>query len=178
MILRRSAHARRTGVATVEAAVVLSLLLVPVILGVWEVGRLVYAQQVVINAAREGARLAAQGRIVNRLGTPTEITYDSGTPNVKDTVYTAIVTGGLPGLARADVTTKFGFDGETPSASPSKQPFQGLKNEKFTVYVSIPFEKVRWINLGLVNPTIVEYDVEWQMLVDDEFVVNPNLPKW
>lgn len=178
MMLRRTAIARRAGVATVEAAVVLALLLVPVILGVWEVGRLVYAHQVVTNAAREGARLAAQGRVVNRLGTPTEISFDSGTPNVKDTVYQALVTGGLPGIARSRVTIRFGFDGETPSASPTKLPYQGIKNEKFRVFVSVPWEDVRWINLGLVNPAVVEYTVDWQMLVDDPFSLNTDLPKW
>jgi TadE-like protein len=178
MMQRRTASSRRAGVATVEAAVVLALLLVPVIIGVWEVGRLVYAHQVVTNAAREGARLAAQGRVVNRLGTPTEITFDSGTPNVKDTVYQAIVTGGLSGLARSDVTIRFGFEGETPSATPSKLPYQGLKNERFRVFVSVPWDKVRWVNLGLVNPTTVEYTVDWQMLVDDTFTVNVDLPKW
>ncbi|MBX3397132.1 MAG: pilus assembly protein [Gemmataceae bacterium] len=178
MMQRRTAFRRRAGVATVEAAVVLALLLVPVIIGVWEVGRLVYAQQVITNAAREGARLAAQGRVVNRLGTPTEIAFNSGTPNVADTVYQAIVTGGLSGLTRADVTIRFGFEGETPSANPSKLPYQGLKNERFRVFVSVPWDKVKWVNLGLVNPTTVEYTVDWQMLVDDTFTINVDLPKW
>lgn len=178
MMNRRTAGPRRAGVATVEAAVVLAVLLVPVIIGVWEVGRLVYAQQVVTNAAREGARLAAQGRVINRLGTPTEIDFDSGTPNIKDTVYQALVTGGLSGIPRANVTIKFAFDGETPSASPTRNPYQGIKSEKFRIFVSVPWEKVRWVNLGLVNPTTVEYTVDWQMLVDDPFSLNVDLPKW
>jgi hypothetical protein len=178
MKLRRTAQIRRAGVATVEAAVVLALLLVPVIIGVWEVGRLVYAQQVITNAAREGARLAAQGRVINRLGTPTEIAFDTGTPNVTETVFQAITTGGLSGLTRADVTIRFGFEGETPSANPSKLPYQGLKNERFRVFVSVPWDKVKWVNLGLVNPTTVEYTVDWQMLVDEAFTINVDLPKW
>ncbi len=178
MMLRRSASTRRAGVATVEAAVVLALLLVPVIIGVWEVGRLVYAQQVITNAAREGARLAAQGRIVNRQNTPTEIAFNTGSLNVADVVYQAIVTGGLSGIARADVTVRFGFEGETPSANPVKLPYMGLKNERFRVFVSVPWDKVKWVNLGLVNPTTVEYTVDWQTLVDETFTVNVDLPKW
>lgn len=177
MMLRRAAN-RRAGVATVEAAVVLALLLTPILLGIWEVGRLVYAQQVVANAAREGARLSAQGRIINRLGTPTEIQYGTGTPNIKDAVYQSLVTGGLGTLTQADITVKFGFAGETPSTAPTRHPYEGVKNEQFRVYVSIPFAKVRWINFGLVNPTTVEYQVDWQMLVDDSFNVNVDLPKW
>lgn len=178
MMLRRRATTRRAGVATVEAAVVLAVLLVPVIIGVWEVGRLVYAQQVVTNAAREGARLAAQGRVINRLGTPTEISFNSGTPNIQDTVYQAIVTGGLAGLSKSDVTVRFAFQGETLSSSPARNPFEGIKSEKFQVFVSVPWNRVRWVNLGLVNPTVVQYTVDWQMLVDDTFTVNIDLPKW
>lgn len=178
MIHRRSTAARRAGVATVEAAVVLALLLVPVLLGVWEIGRLIYVQQVVTNSAREGARLAAQGRIVNRLGTPTAIAFNTGTPNVVDTIYQAMVTGGLSGLAKSDITVKYAYDSDTLSTAPSYNPSDGTKNQKFRVYVSIPFSKVRWISVGLVNPTTVSYTVDWTMLVDDAFSVNSDLPKW
>jgi hypothetical protein len=174
----RTNRPRRRGVAAVEMALVTMLFVLPLLIGLWEVGRLVYCQQVVTNAAREGARLAAQGRIVNRLGTPTQIAFASGTPNVRDTVYQAIVTGGLSGLARADVTIKFGLGGETPSAAPGRNPSDGEKNESFKVFVSVPFDKVRWISLGLVNPTVVQYEVDWQMLVDDAFNVNVSLPTW
>lgn len=178
LLHRRSTAARRAGVATVEAAVVLALLLVPVLLGVWEVGRLIYCQQVVTNAAREGARLAAQGRIINRLSTPTAIAFNSGTPNVVDTIYQAMVTGGLTGLAKADITVKYAYDADTMTAAPPYNPSDGTKNQKFRVFVSIPFAKVRWISVGLVNPTTVSYTVDWTILVDDAFSVNSDLPKW
>ncbi len=186
MMLRRSSPSRRCGVATVEAAIVLSLLLVPVLLGVWEIGRLIYVQQVVTNSAREGARLAAQGRIVNRLGTPTAIEFKTGTPNVRDTVVEAILTGGLANLSRAeagnpdqsDIVVKFAFDNDALSANPPAGPSTGAKNQRFRVYVEIPFAKVRWITVGLVNPTKVTYTVDWQMLVDDAFTVTTDLPKW
>lgn len=186
MIIRRSSPVRRCGVATVEAAIVLSLLLVPVLLGVWEIGRLIYVQQVVTNAAREGARLAAQGRIVNRLGTPTAIGFKTGTPNVRDTVCQAILTGGLNGLSttessnpdQSDIVVKFAFDNNALSANPPDDPSDGTKNQRFRVYVEVPFAKVRWITVGLVNPTKVSYTVDWQMLVDDAFTVTVDLPKW
>jgi Flp pilus assembly protein TadG len=170
---------RRRGVASVEAAVVLAVLLLPLLLGIWEIGRLVHAQQVVANSAREGARLAAQGRIINATGTPTEIQFATGTPNVNDAVYQSLVTGGLSSLAKTDVTVMFGFTAtEAPTLAPTKQPFQGAKNERFRVTVSIPFSKVRWVNIGLISPTTVEYRVDWQMLVDDPFTVNTTLPNW
>jgi Flp pilus assembly protein TadG len=51
----------RTGAAAVELAVCLPLLLT-VLLGVWEVGRMVSAQQIIANAAREGGREVAAGQ--------------------------------------------------------------------------------------------------------------------
>ncbi len=50
----------RRGAATVEFAVVLPVLLL-FVLGILEIGRLVMVAQVSTNAAREGARYAAQG---------------------------------------------------------------------------------------------------------------------
>lgn len=179
-MVRRSSAVRRSGVASVEAALVLALVVVPLMIGVWEVGRLVYAQQVVSTAAREGCRLAAQGKTVNALGTPTLIlagspgTADPTNPNVWDTVYQAVTTGGLPGLARADVSITFAFI-DPPSAT---HPHEGVKNQRFRVTVQVPFSKVRWVNLGLINPTSVYYQADWQMLVDDPFTLNPVLPTW
>ncbi len=51
---------RRSGTACVELAVVLPVLVL-LLTGIWEVGRMVEATQVVSNAAREGVRCAANG---------------------------------------------------------------------------------------------------------------------
>jgi Flp pilus assembly protein TadG len=58
MTLARRRQERRHGIAVVEVAVVLPLL-VALLLGVWEVGRLIMLQNILDNAAREGARIAA-----------------------------------------------------------------------------------------------------------------------
>jgi hypothetical protein len=44
------------------------------------------------------------------------------------------------------------------------------------VTVTIPWSQVRWINLGIINPTTVSYTAYWQMMTDDVFTINPNLP--
>src|SRR5262249_29828836 len=49
----------RRGVAAIEMGFVTMLFVIPLIIGIWEVGRMIHVQQVVANAAREGARLAA-----------------------------------------------------------------------------------------------------------------------
>lgn len=182
MLTRRTPARRRTGTASVEAATVLSLVVVPLMIGVWEMGRLVHAQQVVANAAREGARLAAQGRTVTTTGT-NNITVAPPSPygpNVQDTVYEALVTGGLNGIQQSDVTMTFQFlnpDG-TPDTSGITDPYQAPKLQRYRITVSVPWSKIRWINLGIVNPTTVNYSVDWYMMVDSPFTVNTTMPSW
>ena len=74
MILAKRAQARNPrGIATVELAVILPFLLI-LLLGVWEIGRLIQVQQVMSNSAREAARLAGQSVIIDLNDNPKEIT--------------------------------------------------------------------------------------------------------
>src|SRR3954452_6429882 len=60
----RSRDERRLGTATVEFAFLAPLLLV-VVLGIWELGRMVEVQQIISNAAREGGRQASTSNLTN-----------------------------------------------------------------------------------------------------------------
>jgi len=80
MLRTRPARPRRDAAAVVELALLLPFLLV-VIIGIWEVGRLIQVQQALNNAAREGTRLAAQGQIISQVGAPTQIAVSTGTPS-------------------------------------------------------------------------------------------------
>jgi hypothetical protein len=136
----------------------------------------------VANSAREGARLATQGYTLLSNGTQVQINTNTGTPNVAQTVYDYLLGAGLSQLQPSDVTVTFTFtspltSGPNTGTYPS-QPYLGQKGESFTVCVSIPWNKVKWSNLGLINPTDVSYTVSWMMLVDDTFTVNPALPPW
>jgi Flp pilus assembly protein TadG len=178
-MLRRT-HPRR-GVAAVEFALVAMLFLVPLLIGVWEVGRLVQVQQIVSNAAREGARLAAQAYTIKSDGTVTQIYKDSsgGTPNVRDAVYQYLFAAGLTNLQNtaADLDVTFTFLAPRSDGGPATEPYQGEKGQPFRVTVTIrDWSKVRWVNFGLVNPGGVTATVNWQMLMDDPFSVNETLP--
>jgi Flp pilus assembly protein TadG len=190
-MLRRHPPARRSAVAAVETYVVITFILFPVMLGVWEVGRLVQVQQIVSNAAREGARVAAQGRTIKADGTVTEIVVEvpppnaTSSPNVKAAVMQTLVGAGLKELTWSDVDVQFQW--MTPVINmppPDNRPpgaaavFEGQKGQRFQVKVTIPFNKVRWITFGIVNPTVVTYTVQWRMMVDDPFVMNTNVPTW
>lgn len=192
----RRTHRRpiRRGVAAIELAFVTMLLVIPLMIGIWEVGRLVQVQQIVSNSAREGARLSAQAFTINTSGTTTQIKTMSGTNSVHGAVYDYLYSAGLTNLQPGDVTVAFAFT--TPrttdyvplSADPSgtswpagslpNEPCFGEKGQIFTVRVTIPWNKVRWINMGLVNPETVTFTVTWQMLTDERFQVNDQLPTW
>ena len=164
--------------AAAEFAVIFPAILFPLLVGVWEVGRLIQVQQVVSNAAREGARLAAQGYTINSSGSPTQIMTSAGSPNVADTVYDYLVAAGFTNLQRSDVTVTFTYLAPRTDGQPATEPYQGQKGQPFAVNVSIPWAKVRWVNLGVLNPATVDARLTWQMVVDDPFTVNDTIPTW
>ena len=173
----------RKGAAAVEFAVVMTFVVVPMLVGLWELGRAVQVQQIVANAARDGARLAAQGRTVNSTGTTTDILaqpapLDATLPNVKAAVYQSLIGAGLTQLRLADVTVAFAF------ASPGGRvnPAEGLKSERFSVKVTINYdEKVRWVNFVIppaYRPTTISYTADWRMMVDEPFAAPGPIPVW
>ncbi len=177
-MLRSRLQARRRGIAAVETAVVTLFFLVPMIIGVWEIGRLVQVQQIVSNGTREGARIAGQGFTFKPDGTQTQVTVTSGTPNLRDYVYQYLYGAGLTNLQPGDVTVAFRFLAPRSDGAAATEPYQGEKGQPFEVTVTIPWDRVRWVNLGIVNPTTVTFTVRWQMLTDDPFTVNTTLPSF
>ena len=53
-----------------------------------------------------------------------------------------------------------------------------MKNQRFRVRVTIPYDNVRWTTLSLFNPKNLTAETYWQCLVDDPFTVNTTLPGW
>lgn len=174
-------------------------------------GRYVQVEQIVANAAREGARLASQGRTINDQGSPTEIVRSVPPPNtlrqpnVKAAVMQYLAGAGLQKLHYEDVDVTFQFIASRPGdpalVGPipgAVEPFQGVQNQRFQVSVTIsdrvdpndpksplkpegqrPLrERVLWSTLGIVKPDVVNYQVEWVMLVDRPYTVNATLPSW
>lgn len=203
MLRPRTPSRRRSGAAAVEFAFVMSFVLTPILIGVWEMGRAIQVQQIVTNAAREGARLAAQGRTINQNGTQTQIVTSldpgsnpGGLPNVKAAVYQTLHGAGLKSLtwntsgnpANDDFTVSFAFlpaqPGDPPlsgAVSGATEPWQGVKNQRFAVTVTLTqkgWHKCRWINLGIVNPTKLVFTAEWRTMADDPFSVNTDIPTW
>ncbi len=180
------ASRERGGAASVEFAVCMVWVLFPLMVGLWEAGRAVQIQQMVSTAAREGARLAAQGRTVTSAGVQTDIktailpaANTTNQPNVKAAVMQSLAGSGLAGLRWADVDVFFTFTDGTTS---NTDPYQGTKNQGFTVQVVVKYDgKVRWRqdpNISGLAITSLQSTTKWQMLVDDPFVINTALPPW
>ncbi len=179
-MIRQQASPRRA-VAAIELALVTSGILIPLLFGVWEIGRLIQVKQIVANSAREGARLAAQGYTVDGSGTPIQVyTTSAGGPlNLTDSVYQYLYAMGLKKVTKPNVTVTFLFTapGAVNGLTPT-EPYLGEKGQPLSVTVSILWSEARWINAGLINPTNIAFTAKWEMLRDDAFQVNEVLPAW
>jgi Flp pilus assembly protein TadG len=124
----------RRGIASVELALLMPLLLM-LVLGSWEVGRLIQVSEIVNNAAREGGRLASTGLLT--------------TSQIQSAVCLYMQQAGLPnysGQASTVVTV-------SDITNPGTDPTNATELDQLQVVVSIPFSSVRWIALYLVtNP--------------------------
>lgn len=166
--MKRANRPHRRGALAVEAAVVLPLLII-MMAGIWEVGRIIQVKQMLVNSAREGARLAAGGYTVNS----TPVTQ----PMVQQAVRDYLRGAGLPAAAynNAEVTL-------TCLAQPNwTHPHDALPLDKFRLQVAIPagapFEATRWSFIPkLTGTNQMSASVDWVSLNNVEIVVDTNLP--
>jgi Flp pilus assembly protein TadG len=169
----------RRGVAAVEFAFVLPILLT-LLVGIWELGRIINVEIILNNAARDGARLGAQANIVQTTGNYTQIKYNTGTPNIQGAIQAYLQGAGITNLSGLVIQFQFttAGTGGTMNTSTTADPYTGIKNQQFQVFISIPYDNVRWTTLGLINPTTLSAQAQWACLVDDPFTVNTTLPGW
>ncbi len=158
----------RRGALAVEAAVVLPVLLI-MMLGLWEVGRIIQLQQILTNSAREGARLAAGG-------------YVNSTPvtnaMVQQAVRDYLQASGLPSAAVSGAEIEL-VCLVTPGWT---NPSDATPLDKFQVKVKLPagtaFESTRWSPAARITAkTEMQAVVDWVSLNNAEIVVSATLPK-
>jgi Flp pilus assembly protein TadG len=157
----------RRGTAAVEAAFTLPILVI-MMFGVLEVGRLIQVNQIVNNAAREGARLAAGG-------------YVNGTP-----VTNAMVQQAVRDYMRASGLPSQAYNGAQVNliclATPSwTDPANALPLDRFQVQVIIPsgaaFNSLSWSLVAkLSSVSQMSTTVSWVSLTDVKITVGTQLP--
>jgi len=146
----QSSRRRSRGIVAVEAAVVLPVFLL-ILVGVWEVGRLIQVSIVLNEAAREGARLAAGGASNT---TPATLAL------VKQRVQDCLKGEGFPDDAvnGALVTVK-------NPANSWTDPCDALPLDPFSVTVTIPsgpaFDSLQWILSSVTGVTQLSATVQW-----------------
>jgi Flp pilus assembly protein TadG len=147
---------RRRGVAAVELAFVLPLIALLVV-GVWEVGRMVEVQQLLTNAAREGGREAATG------------TKDAA--YIKNVVVNYLKVNGVTAVTAEDVK----IENKTNAARPD--PTQAEQMDEYRVTVTIPFNSVRWIIMNqITTTTTLSAYADWFSMRDIPITVNVDIP--
>lgn len=89
-----TARPRRRGAVAVELAITLGFVITPMLVGIWEIGCLLDAQQTLVQAAREGGRQASTGLMTNDQVKQVVLSYlsDAGV-NTANVVVTVTNTG-------------------------------------------------------------------------------------
>ena len=166
---------RRRGVAAVEFAVVLPLLTI-FIFGIWDMGRLIEVQNVLEQAAREGGRTAAAGRINDNdvlLSTTNDALRHF---TVEDSVkrYVELNLPGRPGVGDAVTVTLTPLDGAS-----FVHPGDAEQLDRFAVEVSLPRDQVRWIWFNNIAPGQTELTARsvWRSMKDEPLAVDTTIPQ-
>jgi Flp pilus assembly protein TadG len=145
----------RRAVAAVEFAVILPVILT-LLLGIWEVGRMIEIQQILHNAAREGGRQAATGQLTNA--------------QVQTAVIQYLQTAGLP-TSNVVITVK---DLDTPANDVSNANYL----DRIQVTATIPIADIRWTVISMVTTPgqLMTSQVEWVTMVDKPYPSSPTPP--
>lgn len=156
----------RSAVATVELAIVLPFILIPFFVMLIQFGRLVEAQQVVVNAAREGGRQVSTGtksvsevetsvlNYLNRMGVPT------------NTVPAPTVT-------------------VTPLNGAPADPRNADQLEAYRVTVTVPFvgtgaSRISWTDIAFqqtfFSNIMISSQCDWYSMKDIPITVSTQVP--
>jgi len=146
---------RRRGTAAVEFAL-LSPMLLGLLLGIWEVGRLVESQEILGNAAREAGRQASTGQ--------------RSADQVKQSAKSYVERAGL---------SSTGIDVQLVNLTNSGRgdPTKAQQLDRFEVKVRLPFANVKWIFLKqFTTVETLSARTEWTSMNNVPVVISKTLP--
>lgn len=172
MIVRASRHggtgrraSRRSGLATLELAMVLPMFM-GLLMGVWEIARMVELKRVLQSAAREGARQASTGSLTNAEVTSAVKLFLRVSLNDSDST-------GAKGLAAANSATIT----VSNITSPGVDAADSNQLDQLKVAVSIPYSSVSWVTTNFFTSpsTVVSADC-YQLCVKDKDYPSTSTP--
>ena len=179
----------RRGVAAVEFAFCAPLILL-LVLGLWEIGRITEVQNVMWNCAREGARDASMGQanlqaVATNVKTylqgaePTAFGYGHSTNMITPpTVIT--LPANTYGYTCWDTTANvelFTITFKDFTTTTVTDPTGMSQLDHYQISVSAPYSSFGWLPTAQVTGTTRVYvTVSWVSMVDSPFTITPSLP--
>ena len=150
-------HRSRRGAAAVELAFVLPLLLI-LLVGIWEISRVVDAYQLLNNACREAGRQAAAGKMTAAEVQQVVLDYLEGA-NVSTAGVSTPVLENLTDASRSN-------------------PMEAEQLDHYRVTVSLPVVNIEWSSLHFFtdSTTMLSTSVDWYSMRDQELVVTTTIP--
>jgi Flp pilus assembly protein TadG len=182
-----AAQSRRRGTAAIEAACCMPVIAL-LMLGLWEVGRIVEVSNVMWNGAREAARDASTGgdnlktvatNLAGYLQAAEPTAFRQGdawtlqAPTISlpsnSTGYTCWDT-----TANVELFTISFTDVTTPSVT---DPTSMSKLDVFQIGISVPYSTVGWTAVPLITgETRFSVTVTWACMLDSPFTITGYLP--
>jgi len=165
-VIRKPNRNARRGAVAVEAALCLPIL-VTVMLGIWEVGRMAQYSRLLYDSAREGARIAAGG-------------INGGTSVTAAMVTTAVqgymTDAGFPAAAVSGSTVTV----NNLSTHTWTDPCNATQLDPFSVTVTIPagtaYNSLSLSGLSITGITRLQATVYWMSNNDTQVTVSTTLP--
>jgi Flp pilus assembly protein TadG len=184
---RELANHRRRAVASVEFAVCLPLLVL-LLLGLWEVGRITEVQNVATNGAREAARDASMGQ-TNLLGVannlliylqgaePTAFGQGHSTSMIAPVVTLPANTYGYTCWDNTDNVELFTMTFADLTNNTVTDPTGMAQLDRYIIGVQVPYGSVGWLPVPTVTGLTRLYcSQQWVAMVDTPFSIAPDLP--
>jgi Flp pilus assembly protein TadG len=181
------AHAHRDGVATVEFACCLPLLVL-ILAGLWQVGRYTEVNQILWNGARESARDASLGQDNLQTVASNMLTYlQSAEPTAFGTGHSTSMIAPVVSLpantngytcwdntANRELFTMTFTDITNPSTT---DPTSMTQLDLYQIGLQVPFASIGWSTLiPIGGMTRLKVTVVWTSLIDTPFQIAPDLP--
>lgn len=152
---RTTNAAPRRGAIAAEFALTLPLLLT-LLLGIWDLGRLLDVNQILSNAAREGGRQASTGK--------------ASVAHVQQAVLGSLTQAGVS-TTGASVTVTNVTD------SSRSDPVGAHQLDQFRITATLPSNNVRWVILNnLMGPQQLQASCIWSSMRDIPLAVPTSIP--
>jgi Flp pilus assembly protein TadG len=148
----------RRGIAAVELAVVAPLVLV-LLVGLLEVGRLVQVNAIVCNAAREGARKASTGA--------------NTFTDVQTTVSNYLTNAGITNQSGLTVTV---YNVSQGNSGPQFNPSQAITLDQLQITVTLPYTNVQLMQFSSAPTTVISAQAVWFSNQDQAYPTNITPP--